>query len=188
MSGEIVKRRKWCILRTAGRRTLPLAESLAAAGYDVWTPRIIVSRRIPRSRARREQPAPLMPTFVFASTDRLADLRALAGAMVKDHPDFSIFHHFGLVPVINDADLEHVRAAEKAMAPKRKPKRAAPLPAGERVRIPSGAFAGLSGIVESSDGRHTLVCFGGRLSVKIDTFLLVSDVVKDACPVTGTAA
>jgi hypothetical protein len=43
-----------------------------------------------------------------------------------------------------------------------------------------GGFAGMTGIVQESDGRYTLVGFGGSLSVKIDTFLLQPNAIEVA--------
>jgi hypothetical protein len=37
----------WCILRTSGGRTVPLARSLAAVGFEVWTPVRTIRRPAP---------------------------------------------------------------------------------------------------------------------------------------------
>jgi hypothetical protein len=59
---------------------------------------------------------------------------------------------------------------------------AAPIPAGKQVRMPEGAWAGLAGIVVKSDRGVTTVDLGGILTVKIDTFLLASDILEGRSP------
>lgn len=175
----------WCILRTSGRATLSLAASLSNAGFDVWTPIQIEQRRTPRSKAKVEWPAPIMPTFVFARADCMPEMLALSKTAVKAHADFSVFRFQGRIPLLKDYALEPLRTAERRVTPitKRRPFRK-----GETVRIPEGSFAGMSGVVQQDDGRYTLVCFGGRVQVKIATFLLQQDVANKPQPVMGTAA
>lgn len=106
----------WCILRTSGGRTLPLARSLAEAGFEVWTPTETVARlvRHGRSQVRRDIAGAIMPTFVFARERHYAALAALAGNRFNQHPPFSIFRHAGLTPFISDAAIGGVRQIEAA--------------------------------------------------------------------------
>lgn len=159
----------WIMLRTKPSCTLSLTNSLAAAGFDVWTPMEVQQRRVPRSKAKRERRVPIMPTWIFARAHHLDDLRRLAERAIKDHAEFSIFRWHSRVPAIDDVALEALRSAELRAVPKQKVKA---FRKGEIVRVPEGAFAGMSGVVERGDGRCTLVCFGGRLEVEISTFLL----------------
>jgi hypothetical protein len=164
---------RWVILRTGGSRTLPLAESLADAGYTVWTPRHVQTRRIPRSRAHREQDAALLPTFVFAREEHLSDLMAMASSPSRRHPQFSLFHYMDAIPVITDSALGALRSAEERAILRRKTKkrgRADPYDEGETINMPDGPFVGLSGIVVKSNGKHTLVCLPGwPVEVTINT-------------------
>ena len=170
MRGQIDTSQHWCVLRVGGGRTLVLATSLASAGYEVWTPSRTQNRMVPRSKVRREIMVPIMPTFVFARADRLADLMVLAAAPVKEQPAFSVFRHYSKIPLIADGALEALRTAERRAVPAGK--RLA-FKAGANVRVPEGSFGGMSGVVEDSQGQFTLVCFPGwRVPVKIDTFLL----------------
>jgi hypothetical protein len=176
----------WCILRTAGPRTLMLAQSLVAAGLDVWTPAQVIKVRRPRSKITRERVSPIMPTFVFARASHLGELQRLRNLPVSPHPGFSIFRHAGTVPIIGDRDIASLRSLEAAEAAKRQAgldreqrkglkKQRHVFAIGERVHVPEGSFTGLTGVVQGGDGKFALICFGGTVQVKIATFLLQGD-------------
>lgn len=173
----------WCILRTSGRGTLRLAESLTRDGIEAWTPSALIERRRPRSRAKSEKPVPIMPSYVFASARHLERIMLLA-ERPGSHDAFSLFHYFGGIALCADKDLEPLRSAEKRALPKSRQRGFRP---GQTVRVPEGSFGGMSGIVERSDGGYTMVCFGGSIRVKIATFLLRSAIVQDGQP-QGIAA
>jgi hypothetical protein len=122
-------------------------------------------RRIPRRRD--EQPAPLLPTFVFACAGRLMDLIEASSALKSPHPDFSIFHYDGRIPLIADEDLRGLRLSERKSVPTAKQRI---FSQGEAVKVADGPFAGMSGIVQR-DGKFVLVTFD-RLEVQIARFLL----------------
>ena len=176
----------WCVLRTNGARTLPLAKALVAAGFDAWTPMRIDKRRAHRAgKAMVEREAPLLPTFVFVQADRLLDLHMVLALPVNPYPAFSIFRYNGRVPLLADREIERLRMAERKAAPKEKARTFAP---GAKVKTEEGPYAGLSGVVKQGDGRFTLVAFGGWMDVKIETFVLLPDAVQHPQPVTGAAA
>ena len=165
----------WIILRTSGRRTLPLAASLAEDGYEAWTP--AETKRAPRSRARYR--VPMMPTFVFARSQHLVDLLQLAEMPVKPrrgkrlrqpaHEDFSVFHYYDRIPIVDDAELDNLRRLEARSTP---PPIVEPYRRGQSVVVTQGVACGLGGQVVRSDGESTLVCFGGHMRMKISTFIL----------------
>jgi hypothetical protein len=173
---------RWCILRTNGRCTLKLASSLRAVGIAAWTPSRIVNQRVPRSRATKKRTMPIMPTFVFADADHLDRLRALE---MQPSQRLAIFRHLGSVPLISDRALDALRATERKVMPRHQQRT---WREGQSVRVPEGAFAGMSGQVEQSDGKYTLVCFGGLMRVKIETFLLIENEADKAKPSGGAAA
>jgi hypothetical protein len=176
----------WCILRTSGRYTLPLAASLRKAGFEAWTPSYVQQRRLPRAKARAERPMPLLPTFVFAKARHVPDLVLLADDPTKDHEGFSVFRYLGRIPLIADVELEALRTEENRAAPKQKQR---VYREGEAVKLSQGSFAGLPGVVQDGgDRRYTFVAFGGTMRVKISTFLLRSDEAYRLQPATGTAA
>lgn len=187
MAGEGAAGARWCILRTHGGRTLPLARSLADAGICAWTPVEHIRRRIPRSKEKEREfrPVPYLPTYVFAPAADLGELRRLEAAEESGHPAFSIFRHCGASVLVPDAEVaalrqretESARRMEQSVAAqerhgRRQRERAEPYAQGAPVSVEQGAFAGLSGIVEESDGRHTLVLFGTSLRVTIETSTL----------------
>lgn len=194
----------WCILRTSGRSTLPLAASLSDAGYEVWTP-----SQVPLNAPRRrrtddeEEPrCPIIPTYVFARARHLFELIALSANPGRNHAGFSVFRMAEGVPLIAERALAGLRAEEAKMEEdrevralrKRSKRRGISYPVGETVRIPSAfpSFAGMDGCVEESDPRFTHVGFGGFLRLKISTFILrenelsPNDNSRGAC--TGAAA
>lgn len=161
----------WCILRTSPSRTMALAASLRRAGFDAWTPIETKSFRPRGRRGKTEAEVPIMPTFVFAKSRHLVDLAALAEDPSQDHERFSVYRHLGRIPLVADVELEALRSEEIRAVPKEKQR---VYGVGASVRVPEGAFRGMTGMVEDSDRRFTLVCFGS-MRVKIATFLLRPD-------------
>lgn len=190
--------RKWLILRTPGRCTLPLAASLAEDGFEVWAPieKRVVS--VPRMSAKRNVVLPLMPGFVFARAVHLLHLLHLAtmptrprrgpGGRLAAHESFSVFHDQGGIPLIEDAALEPLRDAEAVAIPKQK---RGEYRCGQSVRVLKGNFAGMVGVVEKSDS-HTahvwLSLFGRHMKAKIPAFLLRPDELGTDQPSFGIAA
>lgn len=179
----------WCILRTSGPRTLKLAASLAAAGFDVWTPQQLAQRRRGRARERVEVPAPIVPTFVFARAHHVRELLAAAVAMPSPHPPFSIFRHRDRIPVVADRGLAALRDEEEKHRRRAAKAQRNVLPVGTGIRLAEGAFAGMTGVVEGGNGKAAVVNFGGGFIVSIATYLLGSDVVQVGNrPAMGIAA
>ena len=168
----------WCILRTSSRFTIPLAETLALDGYEVWTPIETRMVRVPRKHTKREVKLPIMPSYVFAKSHRLVDLLLLEDMPVKPrkdsgaHADFTVMRAFGEIPVVPDKHLAQLRTIEAKLTPK--PKAEKTFDRGAVVKVASGIFGGMIGRVERSDPAHTLVYFDGR-PVKIPTLLLGPD-------------
>lgn len=111
----------WIILRTSGGKTLALARSLAADGYDVWSP----VRTIKRPHGKRDAKGrrntveidlPILPTFVFARAASLPLLAQIAGDPAYQHPPFSIFSHAGRIPIIAESSVAGLREEERAAA------------------------------------------------------------------------
>ena len=168
----------WVILRTSGGRTLALADSLNAVGFEVWTP---IETKTHKRRGGKsgtvERKMPMMPTFVFASAARLPDLAAIIELPISPHPAFSIFRYLGRIPLISDASVDALRDGAIRAVPKAK---RPTIPVGTKVRATDGPFIGLSGVVEDSRDGYTMVFFGGWMSPKIETLLLSVDDVDDA--------
>jgi hypothetical protein len=163
----------WCILRTGGSRTIPLADSLGKSGFDVWTPREIIRKRLPRRKAKDEYTIPIMATFVFANAKHLAELTSLSHSWRNPHPDFSVQRYNDRYPIIADDELRPLRMAERKATPLEHVKTFDP---GERIRLTEGSFAGLTGVVQTSDGRHTMICFPNfSIPIKISTLLLLEE-------------
>lgn len=179
----------WLVLRTSAPRTLPLSRSLAAAGFDVWTPMVTTKRRLPRRKTKVERDAPILPTFVFARAYHLSDLLRARTRTPSPHPPFSVFHYFGRIPLIADGQMGSLRIEEEraalAYAKDKDRERLAELKAkakdfavGESVTVPQSAFAGMTGVVESKKGKSAVIDFGGGKTITIGAWLLQSGQVE----------
>lgn len=170
----------WIILRTSGRHTMSLAESLAKDGYSVWTPIETKRIRVPRANARREVRLPIMPSYVFARVSHLIDLLQLAAMPVKPrrgaglresaHAGFSVMHLKDRIPTIADRHLAELRKIEA----KRTPIKRAPyaFPRNASVRVDGGIFGGMTGVVMRSTPKATTLRFEGGFPVEIPTTML----------------
>lgn len=186
----------WCILRTSGRQTLRLAETLAQDGFEVWTPIEHRKIRIPRMNIRRDVTLPIMPSYIFARAHHLVDLLEMAAMPFKprrasgrpSHVDFSVMHSHDGIPLIGDNHLQALRVLEAKRTPRKRAQRIFPSGVEVRVRTEGGSFAGMNGVVRRSDHGHSLVCFSDRLTVKIPTSLLDENSLGGERPCDGVAA
>ncbi len=130
---------RWCILRMSGGKTLAVASSLIAAGFDVWTPAETLRRkqRGPRGTFRQiDVDVPILPTFVFAREYELDALAAITRLVNSPHPAFSIFTHCGRVPTVGDRSVAGLQEEEAEKAATMKAIRDAETHAeAERLRI-----------------------------------------------------
>lgn len=177
---------QWCILRMASCDTLAVANSLRAAGFEVWTP---VERKIarrPKTRAQYETTTALLPSYVFAAVDRIEDLARIALTPNRDHPRFSMFKHQGGFPLVADIELEALRYTEDKRRTiferlRDKGKRGPIFTKGARVKTDKAGFAGLSGIVEDQRGQFTMVSYASfHKPIKIASILLLPDAVTES--------
>ena len=134
----------WCILRCQGRSTFRLVKALADQGYVAWTPQTFRRIRIPRFNVRTEAVLPLLPTYVFAKADCLSDLLELAKVT---YPRFSIMRHQGMIPLVEDANLDGLRSLETKPPPT---KANHSIPVAAYVSMADGVFGGMKGRVEWS--------------------------------------
>lgn len=117
----------------------------------------------------------MLPTFVFVDADHLDELVRYERSPASPHPPYSVFRFYHRAPLLNDAAIEALRMFERQAVPKAERRT---VPVGSTIRLPDGPFAGLNGVVQSSDGGYTLVAFGGLMEVKIETFILTGDAVQ----------
>lgn len=178
---------EWIILRTAGRSTLPLAESLAEDGYEVWTPVETIKVRVPSMNARRTVRLPIMRSYVFASVRHLVDLLQLAAMPVKPrrgaglmkpaHPGFSVLHAFGRIPLVAEADLAPLRTLEARRTPQKIAEYA--FPRNEKVRVKQGIGCGKIGVViRSTPAKTKILCTGDMRAFEISTSHLELDAIQ----------
>lgn len=174
----------WCILRMGSAATLPVHDALKARGFNVWTPVERTIRRTPISRTRFEKEHALMPSYVFAHVQHIEQLARLAMVPGPDHPRFTMFKHQGGFPLIADCELDALRQFERdrhAVFEKhrRRGLRGPVFQRDQRVKVPEGGFAGLTGVVQDQQGQYTLVSFAEfHKPIKIASILLEEEKVS----------
>lgn len=186
----------WCILRTSGRSTLRLAQSLCEDGFEAWTPTEVRRIRIPRANIRRDVTLPLMPSYVFARAGHLVDLLQMAAMPFKPrrsarspaHCDFSVMHYHDSIPLIADTQLNALRQIEAKRTPRPKAQRTFAAGVQVRVMVEGGSFAGMKGTVQRSGEGYSVVWVSDRLMVKIPTSMLEENNLQVERSVAGTAA
>lgn len=163
----------WLILRVASRHTMSLAKSLSQDGYDVWTPIQVQRVRVPRVNARRIVTEPLLKGFVFARCAHKADLARMSHVPGR-YASFTVVQEFGEIAEIRDHELDGLRWIEGRVNVTAK-KTDRTIPEGVKVKVGSGLFGGMTGVVRRSKRGLTLVCFNDRYSAEIPTSLLATD-------------
>lgn len=160
-------------------------------------------------RVMVEVDAPVLSTFVFARAEHITALLHATSDPASAHPAFSVFHHAGIVQVVRDnqlaglrkqeiedalaiqrlrdADSYEARRRERAASLRTEQARRKALRAERRdfvtgthvemVEMP--ALAGLRGLVVGSDGTSATICFGGKLTMKIEAWRLTPTAVQD---------
>jgi transcription antitermination factor NusG len=155
---------RWRVLHTRSRQEKAVAEALEAAGVEHYLPLV---RRVRRyARSKRVVEAPLFPGYVFLhGTREDAFLVAGAGrvANIIDAPDQAALAR----------ELRHLRHALEVAGD------LDPFPylkEGRPVRVRSGPFKGVEGLVERYHPARRLVLriqtLGQAASVEIDPGLL----------------
>lgn len=180
----------WIILRCSSTDTLRVAKSLKDAGLEVWTPVERKRARMPKTRALTDRPAALMPSYVFGRVEHVDELLRLAVNPGREHPRFTVFRYQGGVPLIADDQLDALRGEQDRRQRvfdkwKRKGWKGAPLTPGMGVNLPDGPFAGMTGIVEGTEGQFTLVdidIFGKAVTIKVASCLLRPDMAEGELP------
>ena len=173
---------RWAILRTSGARTLPLVKSLNGAGLDAWTPRKLLERRRGHNRIPFKVEVPILPTFAFVPASICDRIRAIIADPRSQHPQFSLFTYRDAVPLILDRELEALRQLEARERTEVRKERRYIIPAGAEVTVDSdeSSFLGMTGLVQSCDGKRAWVRFGGNLVVQIGAWKLLGEQVQAA--------
>lgn len=183
--GRVGEAEGWCILTTTAARTLPLARTLAAHGIEAWTPSR-TERRKGRGKQRNQTltfDIAIIPQFVFVAAAHVGELlriRDLPTLTASPFPPFTLLRDRNrAVPVIRDASLSPLRAAEDRFRRSALRSTKQRVEAGTRVRIVKGAFAGMKGEVIRGGDKEARVSFGHGFEVTIASYLFGTDVVQD---------
>jgi transcription antitermination factor NusG len=185
---DILDLGSWCILGADSPDTLRAAASLRAAGFKVWTPIEKRVAKMPRTGASFDKDRALTPGYIFAHVGHVNELLRLAMMPNRRHPRFWVFHHKGGIPLIADSELNALRGEEERKRGvfdrwRRKGMKGPKLARHTQVRMPEGPFAGLSGIVEDTEGQFTLVSVEGFFEpIKVASCLLLENMAQDGLP------
>lgn len=166
---------EWCILRTAGAKTLRLCASLKAHGFEAWTPVEVVKPPL----VRREGIRAMIPRYVFALGHQAEDLLRLSHGEHR-HPKFNLVMLASRIARTSEAAIQQLRDAEAMTVPR---KQMSPYSRGKRVRVTRGNFSGMNGIVERSDGREAeiwMTMFGNHRRFTLPLFVLEEAELKKA--------
>jgi transcription antitermination factor NusG len=202
----------WVVLRCAGAATLRLASSLAQAGFEVWTPSEVREQLAGRKRELVEVEAPILPDYVFAKFDHLAELLRLSHSpslnyqvwdsseqrmVTKGHPYFTLFRDNGEIRPVRDKNLQPLRAIEEALRDdterrREAAKRKGPAPqftAGDVVRVEGSGFEGLDlTVAETNEGKTVKLHHPDWMwTVEISAWKLQSIHIESALPEQETA-
>lgn len=173
---------RWAILRTSGARTLPLVRSLNGDGIDAWSPRKMLERRRGHNRIPFKVEVPILPTFAFVPAAMCDEIRGILAQPINPHPGFRLFTYRDAIPLILDIELAELRLVEEraSIAIRKRERYRFEDRARVRVEDVESAFLGMSGVVESCDGKRAWVNFGGNLRVQIGAWKLLTEQVKAA--------
>jgi transcription antitermination factor NusG len=177
---------RWCILRCSNVKTLELAASLTEAGFEAWSPVETVQPPAKGGGKPERVLEALMPSYVFARASHIIELAELVRSpslqfrvwdpesrrmVTRGHPTFRFMRKLdGEIATTPDRTLNALRLVERKRKPRGKVK---PVAIGATVRLDEGGFAGLTGTVESIEGKFALVAFPGLpMAVKIAMWML----------------
>ena len=180
----------WVVVRCSGSLTLEALDALGNAGIRTWTPKVWVSKRVPRKKVRTWRWEAIVPSYLFIPLEDLAPAmngndpdRAMSGrvrSLATGKPiTYAAQMIRGNVMLVGDADLDGLRRFDKAVVhPKSKklplPDRPALKP-GDFVKI-RGLFEGQTGTVQKihdTSAEATLTLTGDKqLKVRVSMYLL----------------
>ena len=168
----------WCILRMIRADTIPVAESLAKAGIETWTP---IERRLPKHKGADELKTPVLPTFVFAAAHEIPALARLAMTPNREHRRFTMFRYMDGFPLVADQSLNALRREEQRLnqvfeAAKRRGRKPVVVDVGKTVRLTKGAYAGLDATVQGQRGDNLFVDIPGwGMGIRISSIMLADE-------------
>lgn len=203
----------WIILhRVARGRTLALAETLAEAGFEVWTPVEERERLAGPKRELVEQKLPVMPGYLFAHGRHISELLGLSRSptlnfqvwdheqrcmVTRGHPTFRVMYVNGLHARASDNSLRPLRALEARLAEVAQQRREralvkGPIPqfeAGQAVVVDGGGFEGLTlTVAEANKGKLVrLVHPAWMWAVEISAWKLQAIQIMSGSPEQGAA-
>jgi transcription antitermination factor NusG len=141
---------RWYVARTLARHEKKVAEMLSARAIDSCLPVYDALRRWSDRTVRIK--LPLFPGYVFVSIPYKDRLRAL------EVPGLIGFVKFGDRPAeLTDSEARNIQVLRQGLAGDHVAEPFPYLQIGKRVRVVTGAFAGLEGVLKKKKGVDRLV-------------------------------
>jgi hypothetical protein len=162
----------WLILRCSSANTLRLAQSLAWASIEAWSPAVRLVERTDGNRSRRPKRIPVLGSYVFARAAHLHELQIIRANPLSPHPGFSFMHDLsGEISTCPDRQLNPLRVAEQKGQPIEQARQWQP---GDQVIYHGSGFEGLVGTITRTTKKSAWVDFGlfGKASEIPAVFLL----------------
>jgi len=141
----------WYVVHTKVRQEQAACDNLVRQGYAVYLPRIKILKRI-RGRQQVQQ-EPLFPRYLFlqpgSTTHSIAPVRSTLGvtAMVRFGQEPAVMRAETLKSIY-DFEVHRNAARDEDISP---------FQPGERIRVASGPFIGLEGLVSNVSQERVVV-------------------------------
>lgn len=160
----------WCLVHTKVRQEAVAAQGLQEQGYAVYLPRLRQRRRV--RGGLMDVTRALFPRYLFVALGRTGQ----SVAPVNSTPGVQTLVRFGALHLLVGKDVVDVLKSREDPTSGCHRIGTPALQSGMRVRIASGAFAGLEGIFEARAGQDRVVILLDLLGQRARTVVAAGDV------------
>ena len=164
--------KNWYLVYSKARQEAIAARGLAEQGYDVYLPMLRSRRR--RAKGMVDVEEPLFPRYLFVAPSNpeqsISPVKYTAGVsnIVRFSGDFEPVPQ-GMIEALQAR--EDPETGYHSLAPPN-------LQPGQRVRIQTGAFAGLEGVFEARAGRDRVIVLFELLGQKARTEIAIEELER----------
>ena len=164
--------KNWYLVYSKARQEESAALGLTEQGYAVYLPKLKTKKR--RAQGMVEIIQPLFPRYLFVAPSNedqsISPVRYTAGVskLVRFNADFEPVPQ-GMIEALQ-AREDPETGYHRLTPPK--------LKQGDRVRVQSGAFAGLEGVFEARSGQDRVIVLFELLGQKARTLIAVDELER----------
>jgi transcriptional antiterminator NusG len=155
---------RWYACHTRSRCERRVEERLSERGIEAWVP--TVARERARAGRRKVVRFPLFPSYVFARFGSSGYHRVLNTPGIA-----TVVRHNGRLAAIRDDEIDNIRRLAAGLEATDQHHAPQPLRKGEWVRVASGPFEGVEGVVIQLRGRVHVLAGIRTLGQGIPVFL-----------------